>query len=126
MDKHARRGLILTILYAILLLILSILPAGMTSVPGGFYFVGMDKVIHALMYGIFSLLVTNVYLAIYKIKFWPLLLLVFITWMYSILMELLQMYLVETRSGEVLDAIANLTGIVLGTLLYLGYKKIRS
>lgn len=126
MDKHVRRGLILTILYAILLLILSILPADMTSVPGGYYFEGMDKVVHALMYGIFSLLVTNLYLAIYKIKFWPLLLLVFTTWMYSILMEILQVYLVETRSGELLDAIANLIGIVLGTLLYLGYKKIRS
>jgi VanZ family protein len=126
MDKHARRGIILTILFAILLLILSIIPGDMTVTPGGFYFQGMDKVIHALMYGVFAILVTNVYLALYKIKFWPLLLLVFTTWVYSILMEILQFYVVETRSGELLDAIANLTGIALGTLFFVGFKKIRS
>jgi VanZ family protein len=126
MDKHARRAVVLTILFAILLLILSILPGDMTSTPGGFYFQGIDKVMHALMYGVFALLVTNVYLAFYKIKFCPLLLLVLITWGYSIMMEILQLYLVSTRSGEVLDAVANLVGIVLGTLVFIGYRKIRS
>lgn len=126
MDKHARRGLVLTILFAILLLILSILPGDMTSAPGGFYFEGMDKVMHAIMYGVFSLLVTNVYLAFYRLKFWPLVFIVLITWFYSILMEILQLYLVETRSGELLDAVANLAGIIMGTLIFLGYKKIRS
>lgn len=125
MDRHARRAVVLTILFAILLLILSIIPGDMTSTPGGFYFEGMDKVMHALMYGIFALLVTNVYLAFFKLKFWPVLLLVFITWCYSIMMEILQLYLVSTRSGELLDAIANLIGIVLGTLLFIGYRKIR-
>lgn len=125
MDRHERRAVVPTILFAILLLILSIIPGDMTGTPGGFYFEGMDKVMHALMYGVFSLLVTNVYLAFYKIKFWPLLLLVFITWFYSILMEILQLYLVETRSGELLDAIANLAGIVVGTLVFVGYKKLR-
>lgn len=126
MDKHARRGLVLTILFAILLLILSIIPGDMTSTPGGFYFEGIDKVMHAIMYGIFSLLVTNVYLAFFKIKFWPLVFLVLTTWFYSVLMEILQLYLVETRSGEILDAVANLAGIILGTLIFLGYRKIRS
>jgi VanZ family protein len=125
MDRHARRAVVLTILFAILLLILSIIPGDMTSTPGGFYFEGMDKVMHALMYGVFALLVTNVYLAFFKLKFWPVLLLVFITWCYSIMMEILQLYLVSTRSGELLDAIANLIGIVLGTLLFIGYRKIR-
>lgn len=126
MDKHARRGVVLTILFAILLLILSILPADMTSTPGGIYFEGIDKVMHAIMYGVFALLVTNVYLSFYKIKFWPMLFLVMITWFYSILMEILQLYLVETRAGELLDAVANLAGIIAGTLLFLGYRKIRS
>lgn len=126
MDKHARRGLVLTILFAILLLILSILPGDMTSTPGGFYFEGIDKVMHAIMYGVFSLLVTNVYLAFYRVKFWPMVFIVLITWFYSILMEILQLYLVETRSGELLDAVANLAGIIMGTLIFLGYKKIRS
>lgn len=125
MDRHARRAVVLTILFAILLLILSIIPGDMTSTPGGFYFEGMDKVMHALMYGVFALLATNVYVAFFKLKFWPVLLLVFITWCYSIMMEILQLYLVSTRSGELLDAIANLIGIVLGTLLFIGYRKIR-
>lgn len=116
----------MTILFAILLLILSILPGDLTNAPGGFYFPGMDKVMHAIMYGIFSLLVTNVYLALYKIKFWPLLLLVLITWFYSILMEILQLYLVASRAGEILDAVANLAGIIMGTLIFLGYRKIKS
>jgi len=124
MDRHARRAVVPTILFAILLLILSIIPGDMAGTPGAFYFEGIDKVMHALMYGVFSLLVTNVYLAFYKIKFWPLLLLVFITWCYSILMEILQLYLVSTRSGELLDAIANLAGIVVGTLAFVGYKKL--
>lgn len=126
MDKHARRAVVLTVLFALLLLILSIIPGNMTSTPGGFYFEGMDKVMHALMYGVFALLATNLYLAFYKIKFWPILLLVLITWGYSIMMEILQLYLVSTRSGELLDAIANLVGILLGTLIFLGYRKIRS
>lgn len=126
MDKHARRGLILTILFAILLLVLSIIPGDLASTPGNFYFEGIDKVMHALMYGIFSVLVTNVYLALYHARFWPLVLLVLTTWSYSVVMEILQLYIVQTRSGELLDALANLAGIVSGTLIFLGYRKIRS
>jgi len=126
MDKHARRGLIITILFAILLFVLSIIPGDLTSTPGNFYFEGIDKVMHAIMYGIFSMLVTNVYLALYQVRFWPLLLLVLTTWGYSVVMEILQLYIVQTRSGELLDALANLAGIVFGTLIFVAYRKIRS
>ena len=126
MDKHVRRALILTILFALLILILSILPADMTSAPGGLYFEHMDKFAHGIMYGIFALLVTNLYLSIYSIRFWPLFSLVMVTWFYSIIMELLQLYLISTRAGEIMDAVANLIGILVGTFAYIGYKKIRS
>lgn len=117
MAKHKINGIIFTILFAVLIFILSIMPTDIHGEPPSFYFKGMDKFIHGIMYGILAILVLNEYLKKRSFKFLPVLLLVVITWAYSILMELVQYFFIEYRSGDFMDALANIVGILVGTSL---------
>jgi VanZ family protein len=125
MRRENRRGYISILLFAILILVLSIIPTDKGGTPS-FYFEGMDKIIHALMYGIFTMLILNQYVHQQRIKFlWTMVLLMGI-WAYSVLMEILQLALVESRSYEFNDILANLAGIVAASLLFFLFRKIRS
>jgi VanZ family protein len=104
---------------------MSILPTDLYGEQPDFYFKGMDKIIHAIMYCILSLLILNVYLKKYTLRFLPISLLLIFTWFYSIIMELIQYYIVEYRSGDIKDALANLTGIAMAFFIVLLVKKIR-
>ena len=126
MNKKNKRGFLLTILSAIIIMILSLAPTDISGGPPSFYFQGMDKVIHAIMYGLFTILALYEYLKHNRLNFLPVFLIMLTVLFYSILMEIMQYYLVEYRSGEVNDVLANLTGIIIGASLIFWLKKIRS
>lgn len=126
MVKQNNISILLSFLFALLILFLSITPTDVDGETPFFYFNGIDKVVHALMYGVFSILVVTAYLNNYIYKFRTLVIVLSAIWFYSILMELVQHFFVEYRSGEILDAVANLAGILLSTGLLLTIRKIRS
>lgn len=126
MVKQSNISIILSFLFALLILFLSVTPTDVNDETPFFYFDGIDKVVHALMYGVFTILVVTAYLNNCNYKFRILILVVSSIWLYSILMELVQHFFVEYRSGEILDAAANLAGILLSTGILLGLRKIRS
>lgn len=124
--KQDRWGILLVILFAILILILSILPSDISKESPRFFFRGMDKIIHAMMYGAFTYLALNEFLKNFAFRKRSVLIIIVAVFSYSVLMEILQLYLVESRSGEWLDILANLTGILVGLAVILLREKIRS
>jgi VanZ family protein len=125
MAKIKINSILFTILFAILIFILSIMPTNIHGEPPSFYFKGMDKFIHGAMYGTLAMLVLNEYLKKRSLKFWPIFLLIIITWAYSILMELLQYFFIEYRSGDFKDALANIIGILVGVFFLFLLRRIR-
>ena len=109
-----------------LILLMSLVPLGISGEQPWFYFPGLDKVVHGFMYALFIVAFLNDYLRRgtwkRKINIW----LVVITFSVSGLIELIQHYLMESRSGEPLDLLANLGGLLMGWLFVCGIRKIRS
>lgn len=126
MNKKNKRGFLLTILSAIIILFLSLAPGDITREAPSFYFPGIDKVIHAVMYGLFTILALYEFFKHIRLNFLPFLFIIVAVFFYSILMEIMQHYFVESRSGEVNDVLANLTGILIGASLIFWLKKIKS
>ncbi|MCF8224971.1 MAG: VanZ family protein [Bacteroidales bacterium] len=116
---------IVSILFAIVIFILSVWPADTAPTPS-FFFKGMDKVIHGIMYGVFIVLILREYLKNSVVNYQGVIYLLLLTWIYSIIMELIQYFVVETRSGEIYDVLANMGGIIIGTAIFLTFKKVRS
>ena len=102
------------------------LPTDINGETPAFYFKGMDKFIHAIMYGTLSLLVMNGYLKKTPFRLLPVSVLLLITWAYSVLMELLQYYFVAYRSGDFRDVLANLVGIFIAFFIVVLYRKLKS
>lgn len=125
MRKYKLLNYIPTLLFAIVILFLSIMPTDNQN-PPVFYFKGMDKVIHAFMYGIFSILLLNDYLRRNESDVKKILILASLTLLYSVSMEFIQLFLIESRAGEFMDILANLTGIILGTIIITLYRKTKS
>ena len=115
--KKSNWGIILTIIVAILIFVLSIIPSDFQGERPVLFFKGFDKLAHVLMYGSLSFLVLNEYLKRYSPRRSLTLIIAFSIFLYSIIMELIQLYLIASRSGEWKDVLANLTGIVLGCSL---------
>ncbi|MCF8346022.1 MAG: VanZ family protein [Bacteroidales bacterium] len=120
------RGIVVTILFAILILILSIIPPDISGSAPSFYFPGMDKIIHALMYGSFTVVVLHEFLKNRHYRITTIIWILSGIFVYSVLMEILQLTLIAYRSGDVWDILANLTGILSGTGLMFLFRKIRS
>ena len=82
-----------------------------------------DKIMHALMYAALSLLIlaANKRLEIQNNQAYTITFAI----LYGSCMEWLQMTLTQTRQGELLDIVANLTGVLLGWILFkfLGKKR---
>lgn len=120
--KHYIRS----IAVGLLILLVSLIPLGVSGERPWFYFPGLDKVVHGLMYALFIVAFLSDYLrrGTWKrsVNIW----LVVITFSMSALIELIQHYLVESRSGEALDLLANFGGLVVGWLFVCGVRKIRS
>lgn len=126
MNKKTKRGFLLTILFAIMIMILSLVPSDIGGGPPSFSFPGMDKVIHGIMYGLLTMLALYEFFKHSRLNFLPFLLIMLVIFFYSILMEIMQYYLVESRSGEANDVLANLIGIFIGASLIFWLKKIKS
>jgi len=143
------RNYISGILFGIIILVLSVVPISVGETTSRFIFPGFDKLVHAGMYFIFSALLTNDYLRANRgnpelitrqgndklisnesiesngsngFKKKKLFLLLSSAFAYSVLIELIQ-HLAPYRSGEVLDALANFGGILIGaSVVYLWRK----
>jgi len=105
----------LSILYLILIVLLSLLPT--SSLPDVPYFSGEDKWIHFCMY-----------LGLGFVASWsldrkgkpmpPLYVLLAGLFMWGVLMEVLQRLMSNGRGMEILDMLANLAGAVAGLIVY--------
>jgi VanZ family protein len=124
MEKLFHRGSILPLVFALFIFILSVIPTDFGGGPPSFYFPGMDKVIHAGMYGTLALLV--LYGLIKYDRFTPrqIVFNLLLVWLYSAFMELLQYLFIRSRSGEWRDMLANLAGIVLAYVLVFILRKL--
>ena len=56
MGKKNKCTFLLTTLFAIFILLLSVIPTDISGSASPFYFRGMDKLIHGMMYGLFTML----------------------------------------------------------------------
>lgn len=116
---------IISIIVAITILVLSLSDSDKFESIGISLFPHADKLVHLLMYGtlMLTLLISNrKWISSGVINYIILLLIAF---SYGIIIELLQKYLTSDRSGELLDALFNLVGIVLAILAWLLVTKIR-
>lgn len=117
----------LTIGWALLILVSVIVPAGILSNSPGFWFIGTDKMAHIFLYMVFSLLMVigfvkqSQYLYLTKKA---MALTAIICFTYGVLMEFLQLPLPK-RNFELLDILANATGIALGIGIYWFFYRVK-
>ena len=114
------------IIFGILILLVSVLPVDSESAGGLFSFPGADKIVHAGIYGVFTILLTKDYLRINTMKWLNVAILLLAILVYSIVIEMIQLFLTNYRTGEVLDVVANTGGILFGAALVIIYLKIKS
>jgi len=125
MKKYNLLNYLPTITLAIIILLLSLMPSDNKEQPF-FYFQGLDKLIHGIIYAVLTIFFLNDYL---KRNFFlknKLILLAISILFYSILMEFLQLLLVTSRSGEYEDVLANLAGIIIGLIIIWIFRKPKS
>lgn len=83
-------------------------------------FEGADKIIHALMYGFFVMVMiyeSSKYLYFEEPDFISYILLIMMSFLFSVSMELLQEIMEIGRHMDIYDIIANLSGIIIGSLV---------
>lgn len=117
---HKRWPLALLIVYALILLVLSLMSIGKIP-PLGTSF--DDKIGHFGAYFIFMLLVFN-YLKSLEVRsalFYAFIIAV----SYGFLIELLQKYLTTGRQYDIYDALANAFGAVIAVLFIIIYRKLK-
>jgi len=116
-----------SIVFGVIILIVSLIPINIQSDrPAILFFPGLDKMVHAGMYAflVFLLLIEILHserVTWYKITVFP-----SIVFVYSVIIEIIQHYLIASRSGEILDVAANLAGTIIGVLAAVLFEKIRS
>jgi hypothetical protein len=116
---------ILSISMALLILITSLTGAENFSRLSLVSFPGADKLVHMAVY--FAFMSVIMFEHRYKlVGIGRLLFLALFPLCFGLIMELLQAWLTESRSGSWLDLLANIAGIALALLLSLALKKIRS
>lgn len=125
MEKYKNRGILITIFVAIGIFILSILPSDLGGKQHVLLFPGMDKVIHIIMYATLTFFSLNEYRLRNNHRIRAFFLILSIVWGYSILMELIQYYFINSRSGDILDAFANLGGIAIIAIFMIVSGKIK-
>jgi VanZ family protein len=109
-------------IYLVVIALLSLLPS--YDIPDIRLFPGADKLVHMCMYLGLSVLACWSYdISHHRMKFMYLLLAG--VFMYGVLMEILQRTMHNGRSFDFKDMIANLTGAILGLLIYKFLDKLR-
>lgn len=113
-------ALLLLLLYAVVLLVLSLQSLGRVPNLGTSF---DDKIGHFGAYFLFTLLILNYCAALQLKKAWLYALL--IASGYGFFMELLQKFLTSTRQFDYYDAVANTCGAVLAVGLVWAYQKLK-
>lgn len=110
-------------LIALVILILSLTGSDTLDKVPFYYFPGVDKVIHAIMYFTFMSVVVLEH-KLGKSGLQRLLLVSTVPLSYGILMELCQWLLTTTRNGNVFDVFANYAGILVSVSVFLIYERL--
>lgn len=108
--------------WAVIVFVLSAIPGNSFPKVKTFWeWMGPDKIVHLVFYGVFSMLLLR---GIYKqyppalSRFYPELVTFIIGTVFGILIEILQAYIFSGRDGNLFDAIANATGSLLGIVIF--------
>lgn len=125
MFRNIIRNYISGLVFGIIILILSVIPISTGENTSFLSFSGADKIVHATMYAVFSALLTRAFIRTNGYEWRKLLLLLAAILAYSIIIELIQQYITSYRSGEILDVLANMGGILFGSSLVYAFLKIR-
>jgi len=112
-------------IFALFVLAISVIPVSGEGKPLFFSFPGVDKVAHAGIYFIFTILLLKDLFHNIPLEIDKLAMLLMSVLIYSIIIEVIQQGLTDYRSGELLDVVANLLGILFGTGLILLFRKIK-
>jgi glycopeptide antibiotics resistance protein len=112
------KAYIRSIILLVGILILSIMPSDSNNELPRFWFQGMDKIIHLGMYFLLTLSFLRDHYKNKQKKPLITFLIALGILLFSLCMELIQHYLIYTRSGDILDALANLSGILIALLIY--------
>ena len=119
---HQRIRLIISIIYFVIIALLSLLPP--KDLPRIPLFEGADKIIHAMMYAGLTWLVCWMIYAEKKQLWYFLTVVLSIGW--GVVMELCQLNMHLGRSFELNDILGNCIGTFVGLLVYIGMKNINS
>jgi len=117
-----RNSYIKSIIWSFVILLSCILPANKISKIGVLGIKHIDKLFHFLMYFIFSLILffdLHKNVNALKNKYSVYLFILFIPFVWGIIIELIQYYLLVNREGSIADIMANISGIFAGILLIL-------
>jgi len=116
---------ILPLFIALAILILSLADPGSFNKINLTHFPHADKVVHLIMY--FTLMLSLIYgNRTLLLRFSNFIILSMIPLLYGITIEILQKYLTSNRSGELLDAVFDLIGILLAIPVWLLLNKLFS
>ncbi|MBA6152245.1 VanZ family protein [Gelidibacter maritimus] len=117
---HRNLALTLLIVYAIVLLVLSLVSIG------GFETLGSthdDKLHHFGAYFVLTILIANFFKTLNLKR--GLLYALIIASAYGVIMEILQNYLTQERMFDVFDMIANAFGAIIAVLVVIFYRKLK-
>jgi VanZ family protein len=110
--------------YAAFLTVVSVLPGSqLPEIPDWNLLFAPDKVAHFGAYGVFALLLSAVFTGS-RIKR-AILLAIFVSALYGVLMEILQGVSGTGRNFDAVDMVANLIGAILGGSLYYFLRKLK-
>lgn len=85
-----------------------------------------DKIIHAFLFGVLVVLLNNSFLKQYNNKnnrYYAIIFAIMISVFYAGVTEILQEFFFVRRNADIMDFIADLTGIIIATFVYFRYKK---
>ena len=114
-----------SILLAIIIALLSLVPSSSMPDSSLFSIGSLDKIVHFSMYAFFGFVALLESRCNQNCRLFHFMLVMIIFTMSAIL-ELLQATVVETRSAEWMDLLANFTGLLGGYFAYRIFRKIRS
>ena len=115
-----------SVLFGLFILVVSVVPIDFQETPSILLFPGFDKLVHAGMYAVLVFLLLIEILRGHGVTWFTISGIPSLVFVYSVLIEIIQHYLISSRSGEVLDIAANLGGTVAGVLAALLFHRIRS
>lgn len=119
------RGYGNVLLWLVVITYLSTMSPGSVPKMSNMHIPHLDKLVHCVMYLVLSFLLSLVLVRKYEVYTISIVVVVFLfTVSYGIAMELVQKYVVKTRTGDIIDALANSIGAIMGIVaFYYMYKK---